>query len=71
MYFTFEDQIFRQTEGLPMGSGISGILAILFMDKLEKIALSSNRLLSPHKRNVDDMVPSTSKQQWRPNFTTP
>ena len=54
-----------------MGSGISGILAILFMDKLENIALSSNRLISPHKRNVDDMVPSTSKQQWRPNFTTP
>ena len=34
MYFTFEDRIFRQTEGLPMGSSISGILAILFMDKL-------------------------------------
>ena len=35
MYFSFRDQVFRQREGSPMGSSISGILAILFMDKLE------------------------------------
>ena len=40
MYFSFRDQVFRQREGLPMGSSILGILAILFMDKLENIALS-------------------------------
>lgn len=40
MCFTFENCIFRQTEGLPMGSSISGILAILFTDKLESIMLS-------------------------------
>ena len=40
MYFSFRDQVFRQGEGLPMGSSILGILAILFMDKLENIALS-------------------------------
>ena len=39
MYF-FKGQVFRQKEGLPMGSSISGILAILFMVKLEIIALS-------------------------------
>ena len=55
MYFTFEDRIFRQTKGLPMGSSVSGILAILFMDKLEKIALSSYRLISPYKRYIDDI----------------
>ena len=40
MYISFRDQVFCQREGLPMGSSISGILAILFMDKLETIALS-------------------------------
>ena len=40
MYFSFRDQVFRQREGLPMSSSILGILAILFMDKLENIALS-------------------------------
>ena len=47
MYFIFEAHIFHQTEGLPMGSSTSGILAILFMDKLEQIALSSHRFISP------------------------
>ena len=38
----------------PMGSSISGILAILFMDKLETIALSSHLSISPCRRYVDD-----------------
>ena len=37
-----------------MGSSISGIMAILFMDKLETIALSSHLLINPYKRYVDD-----------------
>ena len=49
MYFSFRDQDFRQREGLPMSSSISGILATLFMDKLEIIALSSHRMISPYK----------------------
>ena len=49
MYFSFRDQDFRQREGLPMSSSISGILATLFMDKLEIIALSSHLLISPYK----------------------
>ena len=32
-----------------MGSSISDILAILFMDKLENIALSSHLMISPYK----------------------
>ena len=35
MYFSFNGQVFRPKEGLPMGSSISGIMAILFMDRLE------------------------------------
>ena len=49
MYFSFRDQDFRQREGLPTSSSISGILATLFMDKLEIIALSSHRMISPYK----------------------
>ena len=68
MYFTFEDRIFRQTEGLPMGSSISGILAILFMDKLEQIALSSYRLISPYKRYVDDIYLQTANEEKANEF---
>ena len=39
MYFSFRDQDFRQREGLPMGSSISGILAILFIDKLGVLSI--------------------------------
>ena len=48
-----------------MESSISGILAILFMDKLETIALSSHLIISPYKRYVDDIYPKqpTKKQQ--------
>ena len=65
MFFTFEDRIFRQSKGLPMGSSISGILALLFMDKWERIALSSYRLISPHKRYEDTWMTSTSKQPMK------
>ena len=68
MYFTFEDRIFRQKEGLPMGSSISGILAILFMDKLERIALSSYRLISPYKRYVDDIYLQTTNEEKANEF---
>ena len=45
MYFLFNSRVFRQKEGLPMGSNILSILAILFMDRLETIALSSHQCL--------------------------
>ncbi|CAH3108214.1 unnamed protein product [Pocillopora meandrina] len=56
------------TEGLPMGSSISGILAILFMDKLEQIALSSYRLISPYKRYVDDIYLQTANEEKANEF---
>ena len=33
-YFRFKDNIFLQVRGLPMGSSLSGILAIVFMDTI-------------------------------------
>lgn len=68
MYFIFEDHIFRQTEGLPMGSSTSGILAILFMDKLEQIALSSHHFISPYKRYVEDLYLQTTNEEKANEF---
>lgn len=55
IYFTFEGQVFLQSEGLPMGCSVSGILAMLFIDELENIALSSHRFIKPYKRYVEDI----------------
>ena len=68
MYFSFRDQVFRQREGLPMGSSISGILAILFMEKLETIALSFHIMISPYKRYVDDIYLQTINEETADHF---
>ena len=46
-----------------MGSSISGILAILFMDKLDTINLSSDLMISPYKRYVDDIYLQTTNEE--------
>ena len=51
-----------------MGSSISGILAILFMDKLEQIALSSHRSISPYKRYVDNIYLQTANEEKANEF---
>ena len=53
-FFTFSNKIFKQIMGLPMGSSLSGILAILFMDTLERRALFTLPNLPLFKRYVDD-----------------
>ena len=63
MYFSFRNQVFHQRESLPMGSSISGILAILFMDKLDTINLSSHLMISPYKRYVDDIYLQTTNEE--------
>ena len=55
MFFTFYSNVFCQIEGLPMGSSVSGILAIVFMDKLERMALLSYQFISLYTRCVDDI----------------
>ena len=54
-FFTFENLIFLQVSGLPMGSSVSGILAILFMDTLERQALLSSPSVGLYARYVDDI----------------
>ena len=68
MYFSSRDQVFRQKEGLPMGSSISSILAILFMDKLESIALSLHLMINPYKRYVDDIYLQTTNEETADHF---
>ena len=51
-----------------MGSSISGILAILFMDKLETIALSSHLMISPYKRYVDNICLQTTNEETADHF---
>ena len=54
-YFTFDDVIYHQIHGLAMGGSVSSILAILYMDHVEKKALSllANRV-ALYCRYVDD-----------------
>ena len=52
-----------------MGSSISGILANLFMDKLETVTLSSHLLISPYKRYVDDLYLRRQKEKRQTNST--
>ena len=53
-YFQFQDKFYKQNVGLPMGSSLSGILAIIFMNKLEINALTSMSNIPLFKRYVDD-----------------
>ena len=68
MYFSFKDLIFRQKDGQPMGSSISGILAILFMDRQETIALSLHLLISPYRRYADDIYLQTTREDKADQF---
>ena len=68
VYFTFDSDIFLQIKGLPMGSSVSGILAILFMDTLEKKAVTSCRYISQYSRYVDDIYSQTTDEQQAENF---
>lgn len=66
--FMFNGSMFKQKRGLPMGAPTSGLLAILFMDSLEKrhIHLQSIGLYS---RYIDDIfILTTSEQEAKEIF---
>ena len=54
-YFTFDNKIYKQVHGLAMGNSVSAILAILYMNHVERKALNllSNRV-ALYCRYVDD-----------------
>ena len=53
-YFTFKDRIYQQISGLPMGLSISGIIATIFIDRIEQRALNSFQQCKFFYRYVDD-----------------
>lgn len=54
-YFTYDDKIFKQKRGLPMGSSLSPALAELVMDKLLNTALERMDNIWYITRYVDDI----------------
>jgi hypothetical protein len=53
-YFHFEGRIYQQVRGLPMGSSVSGIVAIIFMETIERKALAQFVHCPLYFRYVDD-----------------
>ena len=58
----------KSTDNNNTSSNISAILAILFMDRLETIALSSHLSISPYKRYVDDIYLQTTCEDMADQF---
>jgi len=55
-YFTWNGQIYKQTEGCPMGSPISPIIANLFMQKLETSIIPRYEQILFYRRYFDDFL---------------
>ena len=53
-YFHHDGKVYRQIAGLPMGNAVSGIIAILFMDSIERRALNLFARCPFFKRYIDD-----------------
>ncbi|EYC10986.1 hypothetical protein Y032_0053g2410 [Ancylostoma ceylanicum] len=51
--FRFENKFFEQRRGLSMGNRIAPLLAIIFLDRIERMSLTSGILL--YKRYIDDV----------------
>ena len=62
-YFRFKDRVFKQNYGLPMGNSVSAILAILFMDNIERQALSTFHQIGLYKRYIDDVLILTTDRE--------
>ena len=71
MYFQFNSTTYLQIERLPMGSSLSGTLAILFMDKLEcKTLMLYPPYIEINKRYVDYIYVQTVDKIQADNFHT-
>ena len=66
--FSYQNNFYAQISGLPMGNAVSGILAILFMDSLEKQVLSNLTNLTLYRRYVDDSLILTTDSEEAENI---
>lgn len=64
-FFTFRKKVYRQVEGLAMGSPISPFLAEIFMSRLEKDLSKSELFPRRWFRYVDDIFAVIKKTQLR------
>ena len=58
-YFTYNDAIYKPQEGVAMGSPLSGTLAELYLQKLEKLHIKHSLetgVLKYYSRYVDDII---------------
>ena len=62
-YFTYNRNTNQPIRGLPMGSSISGILVISYMDQLERRALSICPKYIFFIRNIDEILMLTSSSE--------
>lgn len=62
-YFRFKENIFKQTTGLPMGNSVSPILAILYMDRIERQVVANFHQIGLYKRYVDDILIITNNRE--------
>lgn len=73
-FFTFNDTIYQQTYGTPMGSPLSPIIADIVMQDLEDRALTLLSFIPPfYIRYVDDIalaVPSSLQDQTLNSFNS-
>ena len=56
-YFLFQEQFYKHVEGAPMASSVSPIVANLYMEHFEEVALrKAENLPRLWKRYVDDIL---------------
>jgi hypothetical protein len=67
-YFEYESVMYKQKEGLPMGTSISGPLAIIYMNDLENKFLTTNPNLGLYARYVDDIFILTTSRNEAENI---
>ena len=66
-YFQYNGKIFQQISGLPMGNSVSGLLAMIYMARIENQAIN-NLNIGLHKRYVDDIIILTKDRQEAENI---
>ena len=61
-YFKYRGKVFQQISGLPMGNSISGLLAMVYMTRLEN-QIVDNLQIGLYKRYVDDVLILTTTRE--------
>ena len=63
-FFSFDNKIFKQIFGMPMGSPLSPILANIVLQDFEQEIITTNNIISSfYFRYVDDIVLAVYKEK--------